>query len=189
MISEEFKKKANEIVDSALELAKKLNCYSEVAHHSNPEREEKKLGFYKLHESKNVAYLQFIVLNWNEHELNDPIVDNYSSDQLWAMLCDSFRIIGKIESGDVDSKQLEDLIKNHRKSFAELGAKAKLANDKRQDEKKTVRDHWEQWKKFPARYRSKADFARYMLKTCEHLTSQKKIEDWCREWEKEQQQA
>ena len=32
------------------------------------------------------------------------------------------------------------------------------------------------------RYKSKAAFARDMLEKCEHLTSTKKIEDWCREW-------
>lgn len=67
-------------------------------------------------------------------------------------------------------------------SQARKGAKAKLAIDPKQAEKILVRECWEEWQKNPANYKSKAMFARDMLTKCESLTSQKKIEDWCRQW-------
>jgi hypothetical protein len=67
---------------------------------------------------------------------------------------------------------------------AKAGAKAKLSNDERQSEKVFVLSCWKSWRQNPPSYKSKAAFARDMLDKCQHLTSQKKIEDWCREWEK-----
>ena len=67
------------------------------------------------------------------------------------------------------------------------GAKAKLAKDKdgKQKEKAFIRECWDDWQEFPEIYASQAAFARDMLSKCENLKSQKKIEDWCREWKKE----
>ncbi len=67
---------------------------------------------------------------------------------------------------------------------AKAGAKVKLSNDERQSEKVFVLSCWKSWRQNPPSYKSKAAFARDMLDKCQHLTSQKKIEDWCREWEK-----
>ncbi len=61
---------------------------------------------------------------------------------------------------------------------------AKLANDPRQDEKQFIRECWQDWQRGKSHYTSKAAFARDMIEKVEHLTSTKKIEDWCREWEK-----
>lgn len=62
----------------------------------------------------------------------------------------------------------------------------KLANDPKQNAKQYVFSCWQVWQEEPERYKSKADFAKKMLKQeqCKSLTSQKKIEDWCRGWEK-----
>ena len=60
-----------------------------------------------------------------------------------------------------------------------------LDNDPKQNEKKFVFECWQEWQIKPNQYKSKANFARNMLDKCEHLTSQKKIEDWCRFWEKQ----
>ncbi|WP_175939918.1 hypothetical protein [Caballeronia sp. BCC1704] len=69
-------------------------------------------------------------------------------------------------------------------SFAREGAMARYARDPKQKEKAFVRQCWSDWQRKPSCYASKAAFARDMLTKCEHLTSQKQIEDWCREWEK-----
>ncbi|KAF0843440.1 hypothetical protein FNL37_0866 [Methylovorus glucosotrophus] len=71
-----------------------------------------------------------------------------------------------------------------RKNFALSGAIGRLNADPRQKEKSFVFDCWKKWKLDTSRYQSKASFARDMLEKCEHLTSQKKIEDWCRVWER-----
>jgi hypothetical protein len=68
---------------------------------------------------------------------------------------------------------------------ARRGAKAKLAKDPKQADKSFVKDCWLEWQRNADRYNGKAAFARDMLSKCENLISQKKIEDWCRGWEKE----
>lgn len=69
-----------------------------------------------------------------------------------------------------------------RRELAYRGATERLKRDPRQKEKQFIFECWENWQQHPASYASKAAFARDMLTKCEHLTSQKKIEDWCREW-------
>lgn len=71
-------------------------------------------------------------------------------------------------------------------AFAVAGVRAKLAKDPRQAERKFVLQCWKEWNADPERYSSKAAFARDMLEKCEHLVSSKKIEDWCRVWERTQ---
>lgn len=71
-----------------------------------------------------------------------------------------------------------------RSNLGKAGVKAKLDNDPKQKEKDFVYKCWQEWQTNPDSYRSKAAFARDMLDKVENLSSQKKIEDWCREWEK-----
>ena len=66
---------------------------------------------------------------------------------------------------------------------AKQGALEKLSKDPKQHEKLFVKECWEKWKKEPLSYKSKTEFANDMLDKCEHLKSQKRITDWCREWE------
>jgi hypothetical protein len=61
--------------------------------------------------------------------------------------------------------------------------KIRLENDPKQAEKLFVKECWEKWQQAPSSYKNKTKFANDMLEKCEHLTSQKKITDWCREWE------
>ncbi|TAM17601.1 MAG: hypothetical protein EPN62_19875 [Candidimonas sp.] len=68
---------------------------------------------------------------------------------------------------------------------AKKAVAAKLANDPRQDEKKFIFECWQDWQAGKSQYTGKAAFARDMLTKVEYLTSTKKVEDWCREWEKE----
>ena len=63
--------------------------------------------------------------------------------------------------------------------------KAKKDKDGKQKAKSEVKGWWKRWQSEPKMYRSKAEFAKAMLDKFDGtLTSQKKIEDWCREWEK-----
>lgn len=80
----------------------------------------------------------------------------------------------------------QNFFSDARKEMAFRGAMARLANDPRQKAKDFVLNCWQVWREEPENYKSKADFAKDMLKQeqCNSLKSQKKIEDWCREWEK-----
>lgn len=80
-----------------------------------------------------------------------------------------------------------ETLQKARQDMAYRGAIAKIERDPKQAEKRFVYECWLEWQKKPdnlGRYKGKAAFARDMLSKCEHLTSQKKIEDWCREWER-----
>ena len=61
--------------------------------------------------------------------------------------------------------------------------------DPKSKDKAFVKDCWLDWNKNPARYKSKIAFAKDMLDKCEYLTSTKVIEDWCREWNKENRKS
>ncbi|WON74236.1 hypothetical protein [Nitrosospira sp. Is2] len=77
----------------------------------------------------------------------------------------------------------EGVAQSVKTDFAYRGVNAWKDRDPKQKEKKFVFECWQQWQKAPHSYPSKAAFARDMLTKCELLTSQKKIEDWCRDWE------
>lgn len=64
-------------------------------------------------------------------------------------------------------------------------SKKGLQNSPKQSEKLFIQDCWQEWQSHPLRYKDKSAFATDMLEKSEHLTSLKKITDWCREWEKE----
>jgi hypothetical protein len=64
-------------------------------------------------------------------------------------------------------------------------AVAKHKVDPRQADKAIVRECWNTWQKNPDDYKSKAAFARDMLKQFPNLESQPVIEGWCRTWERE----
>ncbi|SAK98136.1 hypothetical protein AWB80_07467 [Caballeronia pedi] len=68
------------------------------------------------------------------------------------------------------------------------GALGKLAKDPKQAEKSFIKQCWDDWQDGKTHYKKgKAGFARDMLAKVEHLESQKTIEDWCRDWEREKQ--
>ncbi len=79
------------------------------------------------------------------------------------------------------------LIKHTENEFsirAQISANKWHENNPKRKDKEFIFECWQEWCNKPSQYKSKADFSRSMLDKCEHLTSQKKIEDWCREWEK-----
>jgi hypothetical protein len=77
----------------------------------------------------------------------------------------------------------ERVFQSAKTDFAYRGVNAWKDRNPKQKDKNFVFQCWQQWQKKTHSYPSKAAFARDMLTKCEHLTSQKKIEDWCREWE------
>lgn len=80
-------------------------------------------------------------------------------------------------------------INNRRKllisGLKKYAATQRWKTDPKSSDKVFVKDCWLEWKKTPARYKSKIAFATDMLDKCEYLTSTKVIEDWCRAWDKE----
>ncbi len=78
----------------------------------------------------------------------------------------------------------QNSIVNARREIAIRAVETKLANDPKQKEKTFIFECWQTWQKSPYTYSTKAAFAKDMIDKCEHLRSQKKVEDWCREWEK-----
>jgi len=88
------------------------------------------------------------------------------------------------ESKNLAAKSLLKGVELQKKALARKGAKAKLFNDPKQQEKTFVLECWLAWQQNPDSYPSQAAFARDMLEKCEALVSQPKIEAWCREWKK-----
>ncbi len=76
-------------------------------------------------------------------------------------------------------------IQGLRSGIGRQAAEARIKKDPRQQEKQLIKECWQNWQADKSQYKSKAAFARDMMEKVEHLTSAKKIEDWCREWEKE----
>lgn len=85
-------------------------------------------------------------------------------------------------------KTIKEKIQTYKKELAIRGVTEKLKRDPRQEQKKLVRECWVKWQLEPSNYSSKAEFARDMREKYLHLKSNKKIEDWCREWEKEKRE-
>lgn len=99
-------------------------------------------------------------------------------------------VSASIEAADALSNALaiesgNEKLMESRREFALKGAMAKIDRDPKQRAKQLVFECWQNWQAKPDNYKTKADFARDMLDKSEHLKSQKKIEDWCRAWEKE----
>ncbi|TDY23926.1 hypothetical protein B0G81_4328 [Paraburkholderia sp. BL6665CI2N2] len=98
-------------------------------------------------------------------------------EEAWSMFALAQHGLGMRDSADVASSGSALSL------FGSKGGFAKAAKDPRQREKAFVKDCWKAWQDDPSRYPSKAEFARDMLKKCEHLVSAQKIEKWCKTWE------
>lgn len=101
------------------------------------------------------------------------------SDGAVVAACVASNALANLLSLQLGNGQLQQA----RRDLAYQGAVARIQNDPKQKEKTFVHECWLRWQQSPETYASKAAFARDMLSKCEHLTSQKKIEDWCRGWE------
>lgn len=86
----------------------------------------------------------------------------------------------------LNTQVIKDIQARHRIENATRAALTRIANDPKQLAKQYIFNCWEVWQEEPEKYKSKADFAKMMLKLeqCKCLVSQKKIEDWCRDFEK-----
>lgn len=67
MVSNIFRAKANELVESALALSKKLGCYESII--SGIENGEI-FSIEKGYKSKTIAYLEYIIFNFSTREID-----------------------------------------------------------------------------------------------------------------------
>ncbi|WP_028081151.1 hypothetical protein [Solimonas soli] len=70
---------------------------------------------------------------------------------------------------------------------ARKGGLRRHQKDPKQKAKKLVFQRYRHWREDPKLFKSKAAFARAMLDEHGQLESQKKIEDWVREWDRERE--
>lgn len=111
--------------------------------------------------------------------MTDYLVDNFRS--LISEMSESHKNIFDLEMKSLVPKIRESLVEGLASEMGRRGAIAKLKNDPKRNEKNFIHECWQEWQKKPENYQSQAAFGRDMLTKCNHLTSQKKIEGWCRE--------
>lgn len=135
-----------------------------------------------------VKYFQdFFLRSKNAKERTDAIIaafQDFDPDNPSVILgLDRF-----IQNNPIDLFALKHIISYANKAAAteraRFNAALRHANDPKQQEKSLIYSCWQGWQEKPDSYKGKAAFARDMLTKCEELKNQKKIEDWCREWEK-----
>lgn len=146
------------------------------------------------------SFLEIIASVFVQSRINEIQVVEYErliKDHEFALEMFSGKVKANAEAGqtellkfmdDLGMVQAKALLRGldlAKKALAKKGAKAKLTNDPKQADKSFVKECWFEWQRNADRYSGKAAFARDMLGKCENLISQKKIEDWCRGWEKE----
>lgn len=109
-------------------------------------------------------------------------------DQLCTAVRQHEKCLIGLDAGLVLPDAFEELRAERRSEEARRTGRAAHDQDPKkiakQKAKEFVYDCWKGWRAKPSSYKSKAEFARDMLDKCEELRSQKKIEDWCRLWEK-----
>lgn len=150
---------------------------------------------------------EILKVAWSLSNASSPITDDMVNGTFLEAFCfaclleiDNTLIGISLGGGDSISSALEaceananaeaiasrnDRLQNARKQLAAQAAASRHLKDPRRVEKQRIYKCWLEWRENPDYYTGKADFARQMLDECEHLTSTKKIEDWCRDWEKE----
>ena len=168
------------------ELEELSQAFLELEHYYEGMDTERALANCSLESLNLISYQQELI------HLGGMITDVQS--KLIRILQDRFDDFYKLSEteqillkavSNLEIKMAAYLAKQEQKiQSASAGGRARVANDPKQKEKHFVRECWNEWQKHPDRYRSKSAFASDMLSKCEHLSSQKKIEDWCREWEK-----
>jgi len=194
MANQAIHRKIKQLVRQAWELAKLNGLEKEVrAELSKPKLfDPDYLSSLQIRVPSAILYLVFILENWDHDNTDNPNTESLehtdNDNDTWEMLCDSYTLLGVVTSlvsnggKNIDfRKEIEkEILSKRGREFVQL----KLKIDAKQKEKLFIKDCWNEWQKDGARYKSKAAFARDMLSKCEKLTSQKKIEDWCREWSK-----
>lgn len=113
--------------------------------------------------------------------LNRKFLDLHNNHSVPAINSAAQKVESLAELSLSQSLQLRD----RKANFSRTGALAKLANDPKQQAKEEVRQCWLLWKEKPLNYKSKSAFAKDMLNKFDILESQKVIEGWCRDWDKD----
>ena len=102
---------------------------------------------------------------------------------------DIFKTYIKTDKGLV-ARRIERTIKER----ASAAGYAKAIKDPKRAEKKIVKECWEAWQTKPKQYKNKTAFASAMIdkfrpddpeEESKHLSSVKKITEWCTKWERE----
>jgi len=128
----------------------------------------------QLHE---IVYLTYKIIQFSGFAIT---ASNESQNELaWKYLVNVSFFTGQTQSLYEFQNKPSELKVN-----AINAAKIRWEKDPKQTEKLFIKECWNDWSDDPRKYKSKAEFARDMLEKCENLSSQKIIEDWCREWEK-----
>jgi chromosome segregation ATPase len=158
---------------------------------SSLEEDYKELDFKKIISECPYDTLELFSYHFELNHLHEQLID--FQKEVINLLLAKQKVYEEISQIELQFKELRSNAetklaahkarKEHKFSFASSGGHGKAANDIRQKDKALVLTCWQQWQSRPDSYKSKAAFARDMLDKCEHLKSQKKIEDWCREWE------
>lgn len=112
-------------------------------------------------------------------EIANAII-GYELDGRGAIYCAirASTLLADAQSLDPEAKRVKDL----RQRSAMHAALARHAKDPRQQEKRFIRECFDDWNANAARYSTDAAFARDMLSKVEHLRSAAKIEGWVRGW-------
>ncbi len=142
---------------------------------------------FNLHKNK---FLTDIVKKQNEINLSDKefatatalhLLDEAQADKNMLSKFKNYEFAFAI-NGYIDKVlDIEIFNSNSKRSIA---LKRWLKDPKTLD-KSFVKECWVKWQKNKSLYKSKSAFARDMANKCEHLQSEKVIEGYCREWEKE----
>lgn len=135
-----------------------------------------------LHRENEISEVASSALMAKGLELQDEFISYFIlSERLKQQILEHVLSTNKI----VGRESIKYGMKKQKHDQAMNNVKKKLDNDPKQKDKEFVKDCWKSWQENRNNYASKAAFARDMLDKCKYLSSQKKIEDWCREWEKE----
>lgn len=138
-------------------------------------------GTYAADGSAPFALFQVmvVVIDYSVQAMKAEI--NGDHQMAWSFACDAQYWAGCLGASHARKKEPNPITTN-----AVNAAVARWKKDPKSAEKQFIHGCWLDWRKTPSRYKSKAAFALDMIGKCEYLTSTKKIEDWCREWEKQE---
>lgn len=105
------------------------------------------------------------------------------------MVCTGERklLIEKLPSNIAEEMRKLDseVMGNARRAMAKAGAKSRWHSDPKTIAKQDIKECWNLWQRDPARYPSKAAFARDMLEKYIELKNPETILRWCRDWQEE----
>lgn len=164
-------------------------------------KEKEKVNFERLialnltHEQLLTLAACLLACQFESEKLIDDLFRELDAKQLFISLLGANFKKNSSEMKVAQMKMLRDVRRGLNEAFlsgsmlqktsaARNSARVKVARDPRQRDKAFVLQCWKEWKADPSRYKNKTKFARDMLDKCQHLESEKKITDWCREWEK-----